>query len=79
MNDQPQRRAADQVVAKLVSDMEEMKRELARNTEVTQQVRDLVSSFHIIAAMAKWLTVIVSMCVAFVALFKAGGGEIRFK
>lgn len=73
------RRAPDPVVAKLVTDMDDVKKELAKNTEVTEQVRDILASFKVIAAVAKWLTAIAGAVAAFIALFKAGGGEIRFK
>lgn len=72
-------RSSDAVVARLVSDMDEVKRDLARNTVVTEQVRDILASFRVMMAVAKWFTAIASAIAAAIALFKAGGGDIRFK
>lgn len=74
-----QRRSTDPIVVKLVSDMDEVKRDLARNTEVTEQVRDILASFRVMMAVAKWFTAIAGAIAAAIALFKAGGGDIRFK
>jgi len=77
---QEKRRVSDVILSKVVDDVEHLKKEMQRNTEVTEQVRDLLTSFKVIAAVAKWCTVVVGALVAFLALFKAGGGgEIRFK
>lgn len=73
------RRTPDPIVAKLVTDVDDMKKDLAKNTVVTEQVRDILASFKVIAVVAKWVTTIVGMCAALIALFKAGGGDIRFK
>ena len=74
-----QRRSSDAVVARLVSDMEDVKRDLAKNTVVTEQVRDILASFRVMMAVAKWFTAIAGAIAAAIALFKAGGGDIRFK
>lgn len=79
MSEQEKRRSSDAIVGQLVDDVSQLKLEMKRNTEVTEQVRDILASFRVIAAVAKWLTVIAGLGASFIALFKAGGGEIRFK
>lgn len=65
-----QRRAADIKVAQLVTDVEDLKRQMAVNTEVTCQVRDILASFKVVASVAKWITAIAGMIAALLALAK---------
>jgi hypothetical protein len=70
----PQRRAADPVITQLVADVAELKdaqlkqvaahAELSRkmdiNTGITEQVRDILATFRVMAQIAKWITAIVA-------------------
>jgi hypothetical protein len=56
----------------------EIKKELAKNTEITtknnetlEQVRDTLASFRVIAAVAKWLTVLAGFVAAMIAAIQA--------
>jgi hypothetical protein len=51
----PQRRVDDPRINKLVADMASVQACLASNTEITTQVRDILTSFRTIAAAAKWV------------------------
>lgn len=62
MND---RRAEDPRIEQLVTDLSAMKTahaamqtQLTENTKVTKQVRDILASFKVIGACAKWGTII---------------------
>ena len=46
--------------------LELVKAELKRNTEITEQVRDLLATFRILALVAKWVAAIGA---GFVALY----------
>lgn len=65
-----QRRAADIKVAQLVTDVDDLKRQMAENTAVTCQVRDILASFKVVASVAKWITAIAGMIAALLALVK---------
>lgn len=65
-----QRRAADIKVAQLVTDVEDLKRQMAENTAVIIQVRDILASFKVVASVAKWITAIAGMIAALLALAK---------
>lgn len=59
------RREHDHRLARLADDLSVLKRqaddstaEIKRNTEITEQVRDILASFRIIAMVAKWLTAV---------------------
>lgn len=75
MSAQDNRRAADARVAQLVTDVDELKKQMAVNTEVTLQVRDILASFRGVAAVAKWVTAIAGMIAAILALIK--GADFR--
>lgn len=50
----PQRRADDFRVEQLCQDVAVLKQQMVENTEVTKQVRDILTSFRIMGAIAKW-------------------------
>lgn len=45
-------------VAVLKGQADEFTAEIKRNTEITEQVHDILASFRIIAMVAKWLTAV---------------------
>lgn len=53
-----ERRAEDPRINALVSDMQAVKAELAQNTEITKQVAEVLASFRVLAAIAKWIATI---------------------
>lgn len=61
MND---RRTDDPRIVALVDDMRAVKAELAANTAITQQVADVLASFRVLAAIAKWIAAIIAAVVA---------------
>lgn len=63
------RRKTDLRVEMLVEQMAQVKQELALNTEITRQVRDVLATFRVVAKAAKWTTYIVSAITAIIALF----------
>lgn len=61
----PCRRVDDPRITQLVEDVKiaktrqtEMQRTIDENTKLTKQVRDVIISFRVIAAVSKWLTAI---------------------
>lgn len=64
------RRADDPRVTKLVTDVESLQHQMAENTEVTMQVRDILASFKTAAAIAKWITTIAAAGAACLAFLK---------
>lgn len=59
------RRADDSRITQLVSEVAVLKEqhgvllaETKKNTEITEQVRDILASFRVIAMIAKWLTAV---------------------
>lgn len=48
----------------LITDVADLKRQMAENTAITTQVRDVLASFRTIAAVAKWVSVVAAACVA---------------
>lgn len=64
MVEKTERRAEDLRIGALVSDVSELRAQMVRNTEITEQVRDILTSFRVIADAAKWVTAIVAACVA---------------
>ena len=53
-----ERRAADERINQLCVDVATLQRQMIENTAVTTQIRDILRSFKIMAAVAKWITVI---------------------
>ena len=51
------RRVIDERFEALESGMTEIKKEVAENTVITTQIRDLLTSFAVMAKISKWLTV----------------------
>lgn len=54
----PLRRVDDQLINVLVADVAVLKTQMAENTEVTKQVRDILSAFRVTMAVAKWTATI---------------------
>lgn len=52
------RRAVDPRLDELGEEIKALKGEMARNTEITQQIRDLLAGLRVIASTAKWLTAV---------------------
>lgn len=69
------RRSEDVRVTQLVADVDDLKKQMALNTEMTTQVRDILASFRVAASVAKWVTAIAGMIAALLALAK--GVDIR--
>ena len=61
-----ERRAEDPRLGVLVTDVSDLKAQMARNTEITEQVRDILTSFRVIGAVAKWITALIA---GFLALY----------
>lgn len=51
------RRVIDERFEALESGMDDIKKEVAENTVITTQIRDLLTSFAVMAKISKWLTV----------------------
>jgi len=66
------RRQSDPRIDTLVADVATLKVQMRENTEVTVQVRDILSSFRIIARIAKWFTVMAAAIAGTYAALKAG-------
>lgn len=60
----PERRSEDARVTQLVSDVHDLKRQMAENTEVTKDVRDILGSFKVMRAVAAWIAAVVGAIVA---------------
>ena len=58
------RRVSDARIDKLVADVASLQTDMKANTEVTVQVRDILASFRIMAAVAKWVAAIGAGCAA---------------
>ena len=55
-----ERRAEDPRLGVLVDDVAELKKQMVLNTEITQQVRDILTSFRVIGSVAKWITALIA-------------------
>ena len=53
-----QRRADDPRISQMVIDISDLQTEMKRNTETTEQVRDILTSFRMLAIAAKWIAAI---------------------
>ena len=53
-----ERRADDSRITGLVADVAVLKQQMLENTQVTCQVRDILASFRIVGAVAKWAAAI---------------------
>ena len=58
MNGPPHRRADDPRIEELQDDVKDLKRQMAVNTEITKEVHDILASFRIVGAVAKWVGVV---------------------
>jgi len=54
----PCRRADDQRITRLVDDVVILKTQMIENTEVTKQVKDILTSFRMVALAAKWVAAV---------------------
>ena len=52
------RRSNDEKMAKLITDVADLKISMVQNTIITEQVRDVLASFRIMASVSKWLAAI---------------------
>jgi hypothetical protein len=59
-----ERRAPDPRINILVEEMKVVRVELAANTHITKQVADVLASFRVIGAIAKWSAAIAAACTA---------------
>lgn len=59
-----ERRAEDPRLGVLVDDVAELKKQMVLNTEITQQVRDILTSFRVIGSVAKWITALIAGAIA---------------
>lgn len=50
--------------------VESLKRSVAENTEITQQVRDILASFRIAGSLAKWVTAIATAVAGVYAMLR---------
>ena len=66
-----ERRRDDQRIGKLVFDVCDLKKQMAENTEITHQVRDMLASFRVIAVIAKWVAAVAAAVAAVVAAWKS--------
>lgn len=76
MNDN--RRSDDQRITQLGIDqghlhdcVESLKAAVKENTEITEQVRDILASFRVVGAVAKWIAAIAGAVGATIATVKA--------
>lgn len=53
-----ERRRDDARISKLVVDVKVLERKIDENSELTKEIRDLVTSFRVVASVAKWITTI---------------------
>ena len=67
MND---RRTVDTRIDGLVADVTELKTQMAAHMETTNQIRDILASFRVAGAIAKWAAAIAGGCAAVYASFK---------
>ena len=76
MNDEvtfpPHRRAADLRIETLVTDVADLKRDLAENNKTTSEVRDILVTFKTLGTIAKWVAAIAGAIAAVVAAIKSG-------
>lgn len=49
---------------KLAQDVEVLKRQMEENTVITKQVRDILASFRVAGAVAKWTAAVVAAVIA---------------
>ena len=66
-----ERRHEDQRIVKLVGDVCDLKTQMAENTEITHQVRDILTSFRVMALFAKWIAAIAAAVAGVVAAWQS--------
>ena len=57
-NPPERRRMADARIDTLVQQVNALQKEMTANTEITRQVADVLASFRVMAAIAKWCSAI---------------------
>ena len=75
MNPNQERRLSDARVSQLVDDVTVLKHQMAENTAVTCQVRDILASFKGMMSLAKWIAAIAGAFAAVIAAYK--GADFR--
>jgi hypothetical protein len=65
-----ERRQTDPRIAALLTDVTLLKAEMEANTKITLQVRDILSSFHMVGRIAKWVTSVVTAIVVVFSVIK---------
>lgn len=58
--------SADPRIDMLVAGYEELKKEMAANTAVTNDIRDILGTFRVVGAVAKWVA---GIAAAFTAVY----------
>ena len=71
----PQRRADDPRINKLVLDMDSLKTQVDDNSKIVKEVHGILTSFHLLAKIAKWITIMGS-AIAFI--YTTINGAIAF-
>ena len=69
--EEAQRRVDDPRINKLVADVCDLKTQMAENTEITHQVRDILTSFRVMALFAKWIAAIAAAVAGVVAAWQS--------
>lgn len=54
MPDIPERRAEDHRIAQIIEDVSQLKFQMAENTLVTVEVRDMLAGIKLFATVSKW-------------------------
>lgn len=68
------RREADKIVSRLVADVAVLKSQMAENTAVTKEVRDILGSFKVVGKLSKWLFAIGASAASVYYAIKGGAG-----
>ena len=50
------RASADPRIDTLLAGYEDLKREMSENTQITKDMRDILGTFRVLGAIAKWVT-----------------------
>ncbi len=67
MSKPPQeRRTGDPAIRKVMDEVKTLKADLQKNNEVTNEVRDILTSMKMLASFAKWITVVAGGITVFV-------------
>lgn len=66
------RRASDSKINQLVNDVNDLKKQMAENTAITIEVRDVLATLRTLQKAAKWVTAISAAITATVIAIKTG-------